>query len=178
MEKISPIKERILYFIERHGVAKTHFCEKTAISYANLKGKGLCSEFGGGQIGKILSNYPEISAEWLLTGNGPMLKDEELTTDNQEDEDDEFQGDEETGEKSVLSGIVTPKDLYSIIREKERAIEDKDKSLKRIIRNSFTRNRDNHLIIKEKDEQIKILHEQILNMSQQIINLSKQISES
>lgn len=178
MEKISPIKERILYFIERHGVAKTHFCEKADISYANLKGKGLCSEFGGGQIGKILSTYPEISAEWLLTGNGPMLKDEkELTTGNQENKEDGFPAEEDFDNKDILKEIVTPKDLYSIIREKERAIDDKDKSLKRVIRDSFNRNRDNHQIIKEKDEQIKILHEQILSMSQQIADLSKRISE-
>ncbi|GHT61765.1 hypothetical protein FACS189451_04510 [Bacteroidia bacterium] len=177
MEKISPIKERILYFIERHGVAKTHFCEKTDISYANLKGKGLCSEFGGGQIGKILSTYPEISAEWLLTGNGPMLKEEDVTADNQENEGGEFRDEEDFDGKSILSEIVTPKDLYSIIREKERALTDKDQSLKRVIRNSFNRNKDSHQIIKEKDAQIKILQDQILSMSRQITDLSRHISE-
>lgn len=74
MEKISPIKEKILSFIEKMGITKQSFCDKTGISYANLKGKGLYSEIGGQQIGKILSMYPEISSEWLLTGSGEMLK--------------------------------------------------------------------------------------------------------
>jgi hypothetical protein len=74
MDKISPIKERILHFLEYKGIAKTEFCEKTGISYANMKGKSLISEIGGGQIGEILSIYSEISAEWLLTGKGQMLK--------------------------------------------------------------------------------------------------------
>lgn len=74
MDKISPIKERILQFIETHNIAKTDFCEKTGISYANMKGKSLQSEIGGTQIGEILSTYSQISAEWLLTGKGQMLK--------------------------------------------------------------------------------------------------------
>jgi Predicted transcriptional regulator len=74
MEKISPIKQNILLFVEKQGVAKSVFCEKTGISYANIKGKGLFSEIGGTQIGKILSAYPNINPEWLLTGKGSMLK--------------------------------------------------------------------------------------------------------
>lgn len=34
MDKISPIKKRILQFIEYKGIAKTEFCEKASISYA------------------------------------------------------------------------------------------------------------------------------------------------
>jgi phage repressor protein C with HTH and peptisase S24 domain len=81
MEKISPIKDKILLFIEKEGITKVDFCEKTGISYANMKGKGLHSEIGGTQIGKILSTYPKISPEWLLTGKGPMLKDNDESKD-------------------------------------------------------------------------------------------------
>lgn len=74
MDKISPIKERILQYIDNKGITKTDFCENTGISYQNMKGKSLFSEIGGSQIAKILSVYPEISSEWILTGNGEMLK--------------------------------------------------------------------------------------------------------
>lgn len=74
MDKISPIKERILKFIDLKGIKKVDFCEITGISYANLKGKSLYSEIGGDKIAEILSIYPELNPEWLLTGNGPMLK--------------------------------------------------------------------------------------------------------
>ena len=76
MDKISPIKKRILQFIEYKGIAKTEFCEKASISYANMKGKSLISEIGGSQLGEILSIYPDLSADWLLTGEGEMLKEE------------------------------------------------------------------------------------------------------
>lgn len=74
MEKISPIKERILQFLEIRQISKVDFCKATGISYANLKGKGLASEIGGLQIAKILSIYKEMSSEWLIMGQGPMLK--------------------------------------------------------------------------------------------------------
>jgi hypothetical protein len=74
MDKISPIKERILHFIEYKGLTKKEFCDKTGISYANLKGKSLYSEIGGTQIGEILSSYDEISPGWLIAGSGNMIK--------------------------------------------------------------------------------------------------------
>ncbi len=82
MDKISPIKQRILHFIENQGIRKVDFSEKTQISYSNLKGKSLYSEIGGEQITKILEEYSEISPEWLLLGKGDMLKNRELVTNN------------------------------------------------------------------------------------------------
>jgi phage repressor protein C with HTH and peptisase S24 domain len=77
MDKISPIKERILQFIDSQNIKKIDFCELTGISYANLKGKSLYSEIGGDKIAEILSIYPYLNPEWLLTGKGEMLKKRE-----------------------------------------------------------------------------------------------------
>ena len=74
MDKISTIKENILYFIENQNIKKSDFYEKTDISASNFKGSGLNSEIGGSKIVKILTCYPEINPEWLLTGQGNMLK--------------------------------------------------------------------------------------------------------
>lgn len=73
MAKISSIKERILQFIEYKKISKADFCENTGISYGNFKGKSSESEIGGDKIAKILTTYREISADWLLTGEGSML---------------------------------------------------------------------------------------------------------
>lgn len=75
MDKISPIKENILYYIDNQNIKKEDFYKKTGISASNFKGPGLKSEIGGDKIVKILSIYDNISSEWLLTGQGPMLKE-------------------------------------------------------------------------------------------------------
>jgi len=74
MDKILTIKDRILHFIEYQGVKKSEFFERTEIAASNFKGAGLNSELGGDKIVKILTIYPSLSSDWLLTGHGPMLK--------------------------------------------------------------------------------------------------------
>lgn len=74
IEEISPIKERILYFINKQGYKIGDFLTKAGIKYSNFKGKSQKSELGGDKIAKIIAAYPEISPEWLLTGCGDMLQ--------------------------------------------------------------------------------------------------------
>jgi phage repressor protein C with HTH and peptisase S24 domain len=74
MDKISTIKERILSFLEYKGIKKADFYQTTGVADSNFKGKNLYSQPGSDVLVKILTSYPDISAEWLLTGNGPMLK--------------------------------------------------------------------------------------------------------
>ena len=121
-DKISPIKERILQFIENQGITKKDFCNKTKISYANMRGKSLLSEIGGEQISEILSQYDEISPEWLLLGKGEMLRN--TTTANNQDNDDK------------VSRLITI--LQDTLAEKDKQI---DQLLKIINRISSTNNK-------------------------------------
>lgn len=70
----SPIKERLLQFIDNKGIKKDFFFKKIGLSASNFKGSGAKSELGGEKIVKILSEYTELNADWLLTGRGEMLK--------------------------------------------------------------------------------------------------------
>lgn len=74
MDKISTIKERILSFLEYTGIKKVDFYQVTGVADSNFKGKNLYSQPGGDALVKILISYSNISAEWLLTGEGDMLK--------------------------------------------------------------------------------------------------------
>jgi len=71
----SPIKERIMYFLEKQQESKLEFFKKTGISPSNFKGVGAKSEIGSDKLVKILSIYKDINPAWLLTGEGPMLLD-------------------------------------------------------------------------------------------------------
>ncbi len=75
MENISTIKDRILTFLNSEGIKKADFYSTTGISDSNFKGKNLSSQLGGDAIVKVLTSYPELSADWLLTGAGSMLKE-------------------------------------------------------------------------------------------------------
>lgn len=68
------IKERILSFLKEKGISKASFYKETGFADANFKGVGLKSELGGEKIVKVLTIYPELSPNWLLMGEGEMLR--------------------------------------------------------------------------------------------------------
>lgn len=71
MRDFSIIKKNILYFIESQNISKYELYKNTGISNGVLSQKGGMSEEN---TIKFLSYYKEISADWLLTGEGSMLK--------------------------------------------------------------------------------------------------------
>lgn len=75
------IKDRILSFLKEKGIKFADFCETTGISKSNFKGVAMESYLGGDKIVKILTNYPSLSAEWLILGEGEMEKEDNILTD-------------------------------------------------------------------------------------------------
>ena len=76
MLKISEIKGRFLQFLEKQNISVYKFSTESGISKSNFSGKSLSSELGGNQISEILTRFPELNPEWLLTGKGEMLRSE------------------------------------------------------------------------------------------------------
>jgi hypothetical protein len=75
MDKIiSHIKERILQYAEFKGLAKEKFIENLGMTYGNFKGKQKLTSVNSDFLDSILSSYPEINIEWLLSGSGSMEK--------------------------------------------------------------------------------------------------------
>ena len=72
-------KERVLYISESKGITREKFFEDLGITYGNFKGKAKEKALSSDVLAKIIAKYPEISSEWLLTGNGEMLKSEGAT---------------------------------------------------------------------------------------------------
>lgn len=67
--------ERLQYFMEKQGINDNQMTIAAGLSVGLLgklkkSGKGMSSA----NIEKILSSYPKLNADWLLTGKGDMLK--------------------------------------------------------------------------------------------------------
>ena len=74
MGDILTIKDKILAFLKEKDIKKVDFFEATGIQSSNFKGKNMASQPGGDMIVKVLTLYPDLSAEWLMRGEGNMLK--------------------------------------------------------------------------------------------------------
>ena len=123
MKNFSNIKQNILLFIERQNISKYKLYEKTGISNGTLSQKGGMSE---SNIMKFLSAYTEVSAEWLLTGKGEMLKSSVQNIV------------QNSGKNSInnISGNIKQQnynELMEIIREKDRQIAKKDEQINKLI---------------------------------------------
>jgi phage repressor protein C with HTH and peptisase S24 domain len=67
-------KDRILAFLKEKAITKERFYEISGFSASNFKGVARNSELSGDKLAKILTIFPEINADWLVTGRGEMFK--------------------------------------------------------------------------------------------------------
>lgn len=65
--------ERIREYLDYKGITKYKFCNDLGFSNKFLDNS---SNMGTDKACKILHYYPEINSEWLLTGNGSMIKED------------------------------------------------------------------------------------------------------
>ena len=72
------IKDRIIQVIEYKGIAKENFYKKIGMTSASFRGKAKETPINSTAIENILSEIKDLSPEWLLTGNGEMLKNNML----------------------------------------------------------------------------------------------------
>lgn len=97
---MSEIKDRIIEIIESQNISKREFCRKIGVSHTYLNTD---SEVGSSKLEIIISEYPNISAEWLLTGKGEMFKSEE---------------------KKEVSSNMEMSRLWNLIESQQRTIEE------------------------------------------------------
>jgi phage repressor protein C with HTH and peptisase S24 domain len=82
VDKSSNIKERILQIAEFKGIAKEKFFETIGMTYGNFKGKSKLTPINSNAIEDIITNYPEVDLEWLLTGRGNISKVQQKDSEN------------------------------------------------------------------------------------------------
>lgn len=75
------MKERIMEFVRYKGIPVSFFEQMCGLSNAYVK--NISKGIGADKLEKILKAFPDLNREWLLTGEGEMLKHEvpAITTD-------------------------------------------------------------------------------------------------
>ena len=74
IQKISPIKRRILQFADNLHISKRKFYLKIGVSRGTLESNtGITEDV----LAKFIAEYPEVRLEWLMKGIGPIIKKED-----------------------------------------------------------------------------------------------------
>jgi hypothetical protein len=125
VKKLTRIKERILQYIDSQNIVREEFYKKVSIDGANFRGKNLNSEFSADKIVRILRIYPNISVEWLLLGEGEMLKSNIKLKENEDEKVSkllniiEKQQDTINNQQEIINNLVNK-------QEKTSAQQDND----------------------------------------------------
>lgn len=77
--KYSNIKERVLQIPKAKGITKQKFFSDLGMSYGNFTGKNKETPLNSKAISNITSIFRDINLDWLINGEGNMLKSDYTT---------------------------------------------------------------------------------------------------
>ncbi|MBI9055480.1 MAG: hypothetical protein JEY96_16780 [Bacteroidales bacterium] len=80
MQNISPIKQRILQFVDTLGISKREFYAKTGISRGTLESKTGITE---DTLAKLFAAYPDLNTGWVITGKESTIKEPAIVEDSE-----------------------------------------------------------------------------------------------
>lgn len=68
------LKEKLLIIAQNLDLSKAELARQLGIAKSNFIGEGLRSELSGAVIVKFCQLYPQVSAEWLLRDEKPIMR--------------------------------------------------------------------------------------------------------
>lgn len=119
------VKERIVEFAKAKQITIRDFERKSGLSngYVNAMRKGLGTE----KLENVLSAFPDLSRDWLLYGEGPMLTSSSDTSIVNGDHSSQAVGDGATATNS--EGV---KECLEVIRQQQESISNLVETVNRL----------------------------------------------
>lgn len=119
------VKERIVEFAKAKQITIRDFERKSGLSngYVNAMRKGLGTE----KLENVLSAFPDLSRDWLLYGEGPMLTSSSDTSIVNGDHNSQAVGDGATATNN--EGV---KECLEIIRQQQDSITNLVETVNRL----------------------------------------------
>lgn len=135
------IKERIIQFVDLKGITKESFYSKIGMTSANFRGKAKETPINSTAIENILSEFPDLNLEWLITGKGEMTKSSNTqiikndgNTNNQNNINGSVGGNVSISQNDLASIIEIQRELNDIIRTTQCQLTESQKQVSDLIK--------------------------------------------
>lgn len=148
MQQISPIKQRILNYIDLKGISKYKFYQSTGITRGVLdKESGISEE----NIAKFIAYDNNVNLEWLLLGKGNIYKTKNIEVTNDSDVSKNVSENPlKQNIKNKLTNDLYTNDLKAVIQEQRNIITDlkeqinllKENLIEQSEKNKFNQNKE------------------------------------
>lgn len=125
------VKDRIMEFCRTNGIRPGRFERECGLSNAYLS--KLKHEPSRDKLGKILDRYPELNKDWLLTGEGEMLRAvayPKLDSDSNLHVNDKVFSDDHA---VIYNDVIIPRDAWEVIRNQAASLRQRDEQMNRVI---------------------------------------------
>ena len=114
------VKQRLMKFIAAKEISLRTFAKMTGLSSSYIS--NLKSSPSANKLNNILSAFPELNPDWLMTGEGTMLKN--ITQTSHGDNSPNIAGDGNQVTTNDLSGMIElQKGYQEMIKEKDSQID-------------------------------------------------------
>lgn len=127
------VKDRVYEFVKFKGITMRKFEEMCGLSSGYVS--SMRHNFGKDKLTNVLTQFPELSREWLLFGDGTMLKsgnfsqNQEKVTQNNENGDN-IQGQNVTVQSNTQSNVD---EFLAIIKQQANQITKSQEQIDRLI---------------------------------------------
>lgn len=118
------VRDRLIIFIKSENLSISRF-EKTC-GLSNGYVKSITHSIGSLKLEQILENYPNLNRQWLITGEGEMLRETEQTDSTVVEDRDEWKRRAEFWMKMAEERL----EMVELQREVIQMLKDENKKLK------------------------------------------------
>lgn len=108
------VKERLKVYIDYKGLSMRKFCLSIGVSpsYVNNINQSIQPQ----KIDSITNHYPDLNTGWLLTGEGEMLK-----------------GDEVPKSTNAIKKVEVSEEAWDVIKKQADSLASKDRQMEELI---------------------------------------------
>ena len=108
------VKERLTQYVEDKGLSKSEFCRRIGVSSAFIS--SMRRSIQPDKIESIAFNFPDLNISWLLTGEGTMLKDKEVSKII-----------------NTVKNVKVSEEAWNVIKKQAESLASKDRQMEELI---------------------------------------------